>query len=623
MRGDMLTSHRNSYRPPFLDARAIALLVAAIGLLAVSTSYCAPISGDQAAAAVRGWLAANPAPLRTQLGSQVSDVEAFSDCQGATYYVVYLWPKGFVIAAADDLVEPIVGFAGEGVFDPFPTNPLGALVGSDIPARVREARDHEAALREGGPALADGFFQARRKWQRFSRGVSALGGISKDSSPPSPILTVSNVWVSPLTQTNWNQQTDNCGNACYNYYTPQLSGSTVVWNAGDANNYPCGCVVTAMAQLMRHFQFPVNSILPNSGTVYVGETTKGVYTNEQTRSLLGGSGPGGAYNWSNMPFNLDSSDSSAQRQEVGKLCYDAAVSLSMDFDSASAGGSGAYMYDGGIYTVPNALINFFGYSNAIDGENGVVNNIGAGLIGMINPNLDAGLPVLLAIFENGSNAGHAILADGYGYDTGTLYHHLNLGWGGYCTAWYNLPTISAGGDNFNIVTDCVYNVYTTSAGGTTSAGEIISGQVTDTAGNPIAGASVSASRNTTTYGPCLTDSAGIYAIPKLPSNKTYTVTCSAYTAAQTVLVGSSGNGNSTSGNVWGVNFPSPSVTSFTINNGAATTSSLTVTLNNSCIGSPASYAASESFEFLALLASLLQRAVIYSLFERGPPHRLS
>ena len=170
---------------------------------------------------------------------------------------------------------------------------------------------------------------------------------------------MSNVWVSPLTQTNWNQTTDNCGNVCYNYYTPYLNGSTVVWTAGDPNNYYCGCAATAMAQLIRFFQFPVNSVLGGSGTIFVG-VTNGVYANKQPRTLMGGSGPGGAYNWSNMPCDMDCSDTLPQREEVGALCYDAAVSLSTDFASD---GSGAYMS-----SVPGALTDFFHYSNAIDGK---------------------------------------------------------------------------------------------------------------------------------------------------------------------------------------------------------------------------------------------------------------
>ena len=95
-----------------------------------------------------------------------------------------------------------------------------------------------------------------------------------------------------------------------------------------------------------------------------------------------------------------------------------------------------------------ALKNVFKYSNSICGGDGT-DNIGAGLTTMLNPNLDAGFPCLLGIYC-GSAGGHAIVADGYGYDSSTLYHHLNMGWSGVDTAWYNLPVFTAG-YNLNVV----------------------------------------------------------------------------------------------------------------------------------------------------------------------------
>ena len=58
-------------------------------------------------------------PLGETLGGSVQRVETFNDQAGnPVYYVVYLDPSGFVIVAADDLVEPIVGFARAGQYDP-------------------------------------------------------------------------------------------------------------------------------------------------------------------------------------------------------------------------------------------------------------------------------------------------------------------------------------------------------------------------------------------------------------------------------------------------------------------------------------------------------------------------
>ena len=119
----------------------------------------------------------------------------------------------------------------------------------------------------------------------------------------------------------------------------------------------------------------------------------------------------------------------------------------------------------------------FDYSNAVKGSNSG-GNIGSALNSMVNPNLHAGFPVLLGITGNG---GHAIVCDGYGYHASTLYHHLNLGWAGANTAWYNLPTVDTTQGTWTSVYKCVYNIYKT------GTGEILSGRAVDWNGTPIPG----------------------------------------------------------------------------------------------------------------------------------------
>ncbi len=205
--------------------------------------------------------------------------------------------------------------------------------------------------------------------------------------------------------------------------------------------------------------------------------------------------------------------------------------------------------------VSAALKNVFKYSNAIFGGDGT-DNIGAGLTTMLNPNLDAGLPCLLGLFgsdESASN-GHAIIADGYGYDSSTLYHHLNMGWSGVDSAWYNLPKIVAGKHDFTIVADCGYNIYTS------GSGEIVSGRVLDVTGNPVSGATVQAVRSGGGTWTVTTNANGIYAFSGVPSASTYTLSATVpgqtYTNL-TAVTGTSANKNTTSGDVWGNDFTVP------------------------------------------------------------------
>jgi len=476
-----------------------------------------PVSADQARTVVIGWLKADPSPLKTAIGQQVKRVETFNDTENAPlYYVVYLDPDGFVIVAADDLVEPIVAFAASGQFDPSSANPLGALVNRDLPGRMAGAKA-AAGIKASGPFMA-----ARTKWGQLAgtRGVSS--GIDLGLSG------ISDVRVAPLTQSTWNQSTV-YGYACYNYYTPPNA-------AGSANNYVCGCVATAMAQLMRFWQYPVAGVGTGSYTISVTDVL-------QSRNLRGGDGAGGPYDWADMVLSPNSSTTLIQRQAIGALCADAGVSVSMEYNMGGSGESGAFMED-----VPGAMVQTFKYSNAVLGENNYGDNIGAGLNGMVNPNLDAGCPVLFGITDGSS--GHAIVCDGYGYNLSTLYHHLNLGWSGSYTAWYNLPNINAD-YAFNSVDSCLYNIWTN------GTGEIISGRVTDGSGMPIAGATITATRSGGGTYTATSNARGIYALARIPAASTYTVsaTKTGYPLYnQVIATGQSTDYSATAGNQWGVDF---------------------------------------------------------------------
>jgi len=481
-----------------------------------------PVSSEQVAAVVTGWLSLDRMPLGETLGAAVQRVDTFTNKGGdVLYYVVYLNPSGFVVVAGDDLVEPIIAFARTGRFDPSEDNPLGALVNKDLAGRVAYARE-VSAVSPGKSAL-----EAEAKWQRFS---------SKDGGPVSSakkLTSVSDVRIAPFTQTTWDQGTaGNVGTtACYNYYTPP-------YGDGNVNNYWAGCVAAAMAQLMRYYQFPTTGVGYTAFTIYSDGSPLTYY-------LHGGNGSGGPYVWGNMPLVPTSSPSTAQCQAIGALVADAGATVGMSY---YASGSSASLLD-----AKTALVGTFQYSSAVRGYNNYA-DIGAGLIGMINPNLDARYPVLLGVH---GSSGHAVVADGYGYSASTLYHHLNLGWSGTDTAWYALPEIDTSSYTFTVMDSCVYNAYTN------GSGEIISGRVLDQLGRPVVNATVTATRSPSGTYTSTTDTNGIYALARIPSSSSFSITVTK--ANYSSLSGNASTGTSSdwtpnSGNYWGANFTMPMLT---------------------------------------------------------------
>jgi hypothetical protein len=512
------TTGSAKYRKSGFGRRAVfafeALLILSLSLAPCRKAAGDLVSAEQARDAVNGWLRADHAPLQTAMGQPAKRVETFNDAQGSPlYYVVSLDPEGFVIVAADDLVEPIIGFASGGRFDPSTHNPLGALVSNDLPGRVAGVNRLPPAT-VAGPALA-----ARNKWDRLKRLERTAAGVALG------LPGVSDVRVPPLIQTLWDQNLAG-ENACYNYYTPPYS-------EGATSNYYCGCVATAMAQLMRFWQHPVNGVGTAAFTISVDDSA-------ESRSLRGGDGAGGAYDWNDMVLDPASSSTFAQRQAIGALCADAGVSVNMNYNSYGSGADTLLAKD--------ALISTFDYANATKGFNDGA-TIGEGLNGMINPNLDAGCPVLLGI--TGDPGGHAIVCDGYGYDLSTLYHHLNLCWSGVDTAWYSLPTIDTSPGTFTSVYKCVYNVWTN------GTGEIISGRVTDGNGTPLAGVVVAATRAGGETYTVTNNGRGIYAFAPIPSSSTYTISASktGYVfATRTNTTGLSTDFSANSGNQGAVDF---------------------------------------------------------------------
>lgn len=496
-------------------------LVAILVLACSGTGMAAPVDASHAQKAVRGWLRHSPQPLAARLGTAVGRVESFMDDQGQPlYYVIHLDPSGMVIVPADDEVEPIICFLEGDTYDPSAENPLALLVKNDLSGRIAAARDAaagqllsgttgpdaQAADRPRGPA------ENKAKWQQLDDQADAATML--EAAPTS----ISDVRVAPLVQSKWSQGSYG-STYLFNYYTP--------------NHDVCGCVATALAQILRYWQYPTAGIGSHGFTVQVDGASQTMYTR-------GGDGAGGPYDWSQMVLVPGSAITTTQRQAIGALCADAGAAVNMSYTANASGASGT--------AAKTALVSTFGYANAI--RTGYSTYSGAPLYNILNSNLDAGLPCMLAITDGSS--GHAVVADGYGYDTSTPYHHINLGWSGSYDAWYNLPTINTA-YNFNAINAVIYNIYVT------GTGEIISGRITDQAGAPLSGVTVTAQRTTGGTYTATTNAKGIYALAKVPGSSTYTVApaASGYAfTSQNVATGTSTDGRTTAGNCWGINFTS-------------------------------------------------------------------
>jgi hypothetical protein len=494
----------------------ITILPLVISLLFTTCVWARPTTPEQAKNVVQNWLGKEPRPMGAPLGEQIKEIQIFTDSSGSpTYYVIYLNPSGLVFLPADDLVEPLIAFVSRATsYDPSPANPMGALVSRDIPGRVLMAREIETQAQATKTTLAPEtpWAASRRKWAWLEGAAKAPAQGTTNYLP-----SISDVWVAPLIKTQWGQGwAPPSAVVGYNYYTP--------------NHYPCGCVATAMAQLMRYWQYPASPGIGES--FYISVDGVGQYA-----TVRGGDGAGGPYNWTNMP--LDGGATDVQMQAIGALTYDAGVAANMNYTH-----SASYT---GINNAVSALRFTFKYCNARRGYNYGSDISPTSRNAMVNPNLNANSPVLFGIKSSGGG-GHAVVCDGYGLNASTMYHHINMGYEGRGDVWYNLPDVGL----YTRITDCAYNVFLT------GSGVIIGGRVTDSRGQPISGAMVTATAGGLTYSALApTAGSGVFAIPYVPERTTFAVrvTKTGFTfAPQSVNTGNDYYDDPTTGNVWGVNF---------------------------------------------------------------------
>ncbi|MBO4287008.1 MAG: C10 family peptidase [Kiritimatiellae bacterium] len=371
-------------------------VVSVVACMAVFRMFAVPVSMDEATTAVANWLASGQAMGYAGMGD-VADVQAYDGKEGVgKFYVISLKDgagaaAGYVVTSADRKLNPVLAYSDNGTFAATTENPLWVMLTIDVSAATRamEVAD-PAGTATGGRGLASAAPETEneKKWAELLDGRQ-LKGTSRSS--------INDVRVDTLMETKWGQS----GHG-ENQYTP--------------HGYVCGCVATAGAQIMRYWKYPtasISAIKSYYGTA--GDTN--IYWNltEGYQTTAGGTYTpwnddvktfGGTYDWNNMPATVSRGVSDTQKKAIGKLTLDVGRSVHMSYASD---GSGAHY---GLFAT--RLTDQFQYKNAAV----IITNNGLSLEQIkkaILPSLDLKSPCGVSV------PGHAIVADGYGYNSGTLY----------------------------------------------------------------------------------------------------------------------------------------------------------------------------------------------------------
>ena len=286
------------------------------------------------------------------------------------YYVYNIAEGGFIIASADDRASSLLGYTDSGDFD-------GAKQNQSFMAWLKDCR----------------------------KALSYIGSMPETTRSTSAETRALDTSVSPLLgEIRWNQ------NEPYNLLTPLRVDYSNDKADPDTVHAPTGCVATAVAQVMKYYEWPV--------------TGTGSHTNlndiEQTIDFSQST-----YQWSKMLPAYEGGESEESQLAVAQLMNDVGCALDMEYGYDR---SGAF-YDEAL----RALANYFGYDKNMrlkyrsECSSEEWNDL-------LQTELNEQRPL---IFNAGASSGgvHEFIVDGY--DVNGLYH-VNWGWGGRANGYFDI-----------------------------------------------------------------------------------------------------------------------------------------------------------------------------------------
>ena len=314
------------------------------------------------------------------------------------FYVFNVNKSGFVIISADDRFRPIVGYSEEGPFETENMSPE-MLFYLD---KIIEART------SGHAVMFDDTEAAWKSLLGNAKTISRNGG--KEASF--------------LVSTKWNQDSP------YNLYAPEANG-------GPGGRCYAGCVATAMSQVMKYWNHPLQGT--GSHTYNAGGWGGPYYPN------LSANFGETVYDWENMPIRINSNSPQEEIEAVATLMYHCGVAVDMGF---APDGSGASSWD-----VPVAIRRYFSYTNQASLRNREEYSL-EDWQDMLKESIDIGWPLYYSGYSE--SGGHAFVCDGY--DDNDLFH-FNWGWGGSSDGFFVIDEIDYAGwaaAIFNYVPKDVY-----------------------------------------------------------------------------------------------------------------------------------------------------------------------
>jgi PKD repeat protein len=368
------------------------LIAMAFGIFSI---YAKPVTSDVAKTVATSFYSQNSAISINALTLAYTE----SASGQPVYYVFNVnTSDGFVIVSAEDATHPVLGYSAKGQY-------VIPAKGTNIEFWMRAKKNQILSIRSKGytasPAIAD-------EWNSYMH-----------NQKPRTLHAQTPV-VLPLCQTTWDQPYP---------YNAMCPGGSVT-----------GCVATAMAQIMKYWDYPahgLNSSCYNDSPPNYTDSWGTLCAYYDTTN----------YPWSSMPNSVTSLNNG-----VAELIYDCGVSVDMNYTPS---GSGAY-----VITADNPIcaqasyVNYFGYNPSTIA--GVYRTAYATStwISMIENELNNQRPVQYA----GADViygGHTWVCDGY---DAINDFHMNWGWSGTDDGYYNIDSLTPSPYDFSVDEELLYGI---------------------------------------------------------------------------------------------------------------------------------------------------------------------
>lgn len=323
----------------------------------------APLTPEQALRRVHG-NSALKMPSKSGTSMKLSFSMQTQKGEPAVYIFDRPASSGYLIVSADDTATPLLGYADSGSFD-----------ANNMPPQL------EWWLSEYASQID----------------YASANGIKNTYAP-----IANKKEIAPLVKTKWNQGTP------YNNLCPSV------------NNVKCpsGCVATAMAQVMKFWNYPEVGTGRVTATLPSGGTGEGFINLAQK-----------PFDWNNMIDSYSGYDyTNEQGNAVATLMQAAGYAAKMNY---APGGSGALSINAAISLSKNFKYNpNIQYLQRLYFNTSEWNEI-------VYNELAAGRPILYG--GQSTSVGHEFVCDGY---DGNGYFHFNWGWGGMSDGYFILDALN-------------------------------------------------------------------------------------------------------------------------------------------------------------------------------------